>query len=428
MKKLILITSIFLSFFTSVYSKEIVVVKVKGVINPIIGNYIERGIKEAEEIRAECVIIELNTPGGLDKSMREIVEAMLSSYVPTVVFVYPPGARAASAGVFIGVAANILAMAPTTNIGAAHPVDLTGKLSKEISEKIANDAAAYIKSIAEKRGKNVFWVEKAVKESKSITAEEAVKLKVADLIAKDLEDLIKKIDGKEVKGIFGTKKLNTKNAKIKRIDLKFHQKFLHDISDPNVAYVLLMIGIYGMIYELANPGATLPGVIGGICLLLAFFALESLPINLVGILLILLGIGFFIAELKTPGFGALATGGAISLFLGSLMLFSSSGPYFAPRVSLSLIITFVAFTTIFFLVALSYGIRALKTKIVSGKEGLVGKIGITKETLNPYGIVLVEGEDWSAESEDGVIEKNEKIEVTKVEGLKLKVKKLKEVK
>lgn len=417
---------IFLFFSISVYSKEVVVLKVKGVINPVIVNYIKKGIEEAERIRAECIVIELNTPGGLDRSMREIVETMLSSYVPTVVFVYPPGARAASAGVFIGVSANILAMAPQTNIGAAHPVDISGRLSKEMSEKIANDAAAYIKSIAEKKGRNIFWVEKAVKESKSITEKEAVKLKVADLIARDLKDLLEKIDKREVKGVFGTKKLNTKGVKIKKIELKFPQKFLHDISDPNVAYILLMIGIYGIIYELANPGAILPGVIGGICLLLAFFALESLPVNLVGIFLILLGIGLFIAELKTPGFGTLATGAVISLFLGSLMLFSSSGPYFTPKVSMSLIITFVAFTSFFFLVAISYGIKALRKKPVTGREVLVGKTGIAKQFLNPYGIVLVEGEDWNAESEEGPIEKNERVKVTGVEGLKLKVKKLRE--
>lgn len=423
MRKIILVL-FFILLVEIAHCKEVIVLKVKGVINPIITTYIEKGIKEAEKVNAECIVIELNTPGGLDKSMRDIVEVMLASPVPTVVYVYPPGARAASAGVFIGVAANILAMAPGTNIGAAHPVDISGKLSKEMSEKVANDASAYIKSIAEKKGRNIVWVEKAVKESKSITEKEAVKLKVADLIAKDLSDLLKKIDGKKVKGNFGTKILNTKEVNIKRINLQFPQRLLHDISEPNVAYILLMIGIYGMIYELANPGAILPGVIGGICLLLAFFALESLPINLVGIFLILLGIGLFIAELKTPGFGALVTGAVISLFLGSLMLFSSSGPYFTPQVSLSLIIIFVAFTTFFFLFALSYGIKALRMKITSGKEGMIEKTGITKETLNPYGIVLVEGEDWGAESEDGMIEKGEKIKVTGVEGLKLKVKKL----
>lgn len=422
MRRILLIFFLLLSV-GCLAAREIVVLEVNGTINPLISAYIEKGIKEAKSIRAECLIIFLDTPGGLDISMRTIIKAILSSDVPVVVYVYPSGARAASAGAFIGISANILAMAPGTNIGAARPIDLSGKISDALSEKITNDASAYIKSLSEKRGRNSEWAEKAVRESKSITENEAVKLNIADFIAKNLSDLLKKLNGIKVTGDFGTKIINTEDAHIQKINLKFHQKFLHSISDPNVAYILLMIGFYGIIYELASPGAIFPGVIGAICLLLAFFALESLPINIVGIFLILLGIGLFIAELKTPGFGALFTGAIISLFLGSLMLFSTSSPYFRPRVGIHLIMIFVAFSAFFFLFALSSGIKALRAKPISGKEYLIGKIGYVKEKLEPTGIVLVEGEDWTAESINGMIEQCEKIIVLEIEGLKLKVKK-----
>jgi len=312
MKK-IYIVIILVAMIKPLIANDVIILRVEGVINPLISAYIEKGIKEAESVDAECIIIELDTPGGLDQSMRSIIKAILSANVPTIVYVYPSGARAASAGVFIGMSANILAMSPGTNIGAAHPIDLSGKISGALSEKITNDAAAYIKAIAEKRGKNSEWAEKAVRESISITEREAIEIKVADLIANDLDNLLKKINGKQVKGNFGTKVLQTEKVRKNFIDLKFHQRLLHSISDPNVAYILLMIGFYGIIYELASPGAIFPGVIGGICLLLAFFALESLPINIVGIFLIILGVGLFIAELKTPGFGALATGAIISI-------------------------------------------------------------------------------------------------------------------
>jgi len=407
--------------------RQVDVLKVKGVINPIVSQYVNRGIERAENEGVECLIIELNTPGGLDKSMRTIIERMLSAKVPVVVYVSPPGARAASAGAFIGIASDILAMAESTNIGAAHPVDLGGKITKTMSEKITSDAAAYIRSIAVKRGRNAVWAEKAVRKSLSLSGEEAVKQKVADLSANNLEDLLNKLDGKKVKGSYGIKVLKTKGAKVKEIKMTFQERLLHDISDPNVAYILMMLAIYGLIYELANPGAIFPGVVGGICLILAFFALESLPVNLAGIFLILLGIGLFIGELKTPGIGVFAVGAVISLFLGSLMLFSSSGPYLNISVSLSLIIAFVTFTTFFFLFAVSMGIKALKSKVTSGTEGMVGRKGIAKTNLSPDGMILVEGEDWSAQAEEGEIKIGEEVEVIGVEGLKLKVKKRQKV-
>ncbi len=418
-----LILVILLLLMKIVEGGEVMVLKVDGVINPLISAYIKEGIKKAEELMAECIIIELDTPGGLDQSMRSIIKEILSAKLPVVVYVYPSGARAASAGVFIGISANVLAMSPGTNIGAAHPIDLSGKISDALSEKITNDAAAYIKSIAEKRGRNSIWVQEAVRESKSITESEAFKMRVADLIASDLKDLLIKIDGWKVNGEFGEKILKTKDSHIVFYELRFYQKFLHSISDPNVAYILLMIGFYGIIYELASPGAIFPGVLGAICLLLAFFALESLPINIVGIFLIILGIGLFIAELKTPGFGALATGAIVSLFLGSLMLFSTSSPYFRPQVAINLIIIFVGFTAFFFLFALSYALKALRAKPISGKEALIGKVGVAKDELNLDGIVHIEGEEWGAESEDGIIKEGEKVVVSRIEGLKVIVKK-----
>jgi membrane-bound serine protease (ClpP class) len=335
--------------------------------------------------------------------------------------VSPSGARAASAGVFITLASDIAAMAPGTNIGAAHPVAMGGKMDRTMTEKVTNDAVAYIESIAEKKGRNVKWATQAVKESVSITETEALKIKIVDLIAKNMDDLLAKIDGKTVEKSRRTFKLATKGAKINMVEMGFRERFLATLSNPNIAYILMMIGLVGLYFELSNPGAIFPGVIGGICLILAFFAFRSLPVNYAGVLLILLGIILFIAEIKIASYGLLTVGGVISLALGSIMLFESPFPYL--RASLAVILPTVAVTAAFFILAVTMTIKAHLAKPATGAEGLRGEIGIAITRIAPEGKVFVHGEIWNAYA-DGTIEEGQKIRVLKAEGLKLKVEKL----
>jgi membrane-bound serine protease (ClpP class) len=412
-----------LTFITSSSSleKHINVMVVDGVINPIISEFIIAGIKKSENEGAECLIIQLDTPGGLDLSMRSIIKKMMSSSIPIVVYVSPSGARAASAGTFITLASNIAAMAPGTNIGAAHPVSMGGgKMDKEMIRKVENDAAAYIESIAKKRGRNQKWAIKAVRESISITAGEALKLGVIDIVADDLNSLIKYLNGKIVNIDGEEKEIITKGVKITYIDMNLRDKILKIISDPNIAYILMMLGFYGLFFELSNPGAIFPGVIGGICLILAFYAFQALPVNYAGIILIILAIILFIAEIKIVSHGILALGGIISMTLGSLMLFESSAPYL--RISVPVVITTVILTSSLFILAIYLVIKAYRSKPVIGSEGLVGEIGIAKSRIAPEGKVFIFGELWNAYSDD-IIEKEEKVRVVEVNNLKLKVKK-----
>jgi membrane-bound serine protease (ClpP class) len=412
-----------LTFITSSSSleKHINVMVVDGVINPIISEFIIAGIKKSENEGAECLIIQLDTPGGLDLSMRSIIKKMMSSSIPIVVYVSPSGARAASAGTFITLASNIAAMAPGTNIGAAHPVSMGGgKMDKEMIRKVENDAAAYIESIAKKRGRNQKWAIKAVRESISITAGEALKLGVIDIVADDLNSLIKYLNGKIVNIDGEEKEIITKGVKITYIDMNLRDKILKIISDPNIAYILMMLGFYGLFFELSNPGAIFPGVIGGICLILAFYAFQALPVNYAGIILIILAIILFIAEIKIVSHGILALGGIISMTLGSLMLFESSAPYL--RISVPVVITTVILTSSLFILAIYLVIKAYRSKPVIGSEGLVGEIGIAKSRIAPEGKVFIFGELWNAYSVD-IIEKEEKVRVVEVNNLKLKVKK-----
>ncbi|MFH0811925.1 MAG: nodulation protein NfeD, partial [Pseudomonadota bacterium] len=303
-------------------------IKIEGVINPVAAEFITNGIRTAEEEAAHCLIIQLDTPGGLDTSMRQIVKNILNAEVPVIVYVAPAGARAASAGVMITMAAHVAAMAPATNIGAAHPVPLgEGKMSREMAEKVENDAVAYIQSIATKRNRNVEWAEKAVRESVSIKANEALELKVIDLISPDVDDLLHQLDGREVE-VNGKKVvLATKGAELREREMNLRDKILDTLSNPNIAYILMMLGLAGFYFELAHPGALFPGIVGAICLILAFYSFQTLPVNYAGILLIILGIGFFLAEIKVASYGLLSIGGTISLLFGSLMLFDSTGPY-----------------------------------------------------------------------------------------------------
>ncbi|HIE05039.1 MAG TPA: nodulation protein NfeD [Candidatus Latescibacteria bacterium] len=398
--------------------------KLEGAISPASAHFLIEGLERAEEEGAECLVVELDTPGGLMESMRSMVKALLNSNVPVVAFVYPRGSRAASAGVFVTLAAHVAAMAPGTNIGAAHPVMLGGEgMGKEMSEKVTNDAVAYIKAIAERRGRNQKWAEDAVRRSISSTPEEALKAGVIDVIAEDLKELLEKIDGRKVRLPSGEKVLHTKGAEVVEIRMSLRDKILQALSNPNIAYILLILGFYGLIFELSNPGAILPGVIGGICIILAFYALQMLPVNYAGLLLILMGLGLFIADIKVPSHGLLTAGGIVAMTLGSLMLFRTPGSFLS--VSLPVILAAVITTAAFFIFAIGMAIKARLTKPVSGKEGLIGERGVARTPLEPSGMVLVHGELWQAKSDKPVREGDE-VEVVAVEGLKLKVRKVNE--
>jgi membrane-bound serine protease (ClpP class) len=413
---------IFLSFIGITEAKQVVVLQFSGVINPMASEYIIRGINTAENEKAECVIIQMDTPGGLDTSMRSIVQKILDSKVPVVVHVYPKGARAASAGLFIAMASDFIAMASQTNLGAAHPVDISGKTA---SDKITNDAAAYIRTLAKSRGRDEKWAEKAVKESVSITELEALNKKIIDAVADDIHSLIVKLDGQKVQRLKGDIVLNLKDAEIKYIKMSKREGFFHVLGDPNVAYVLFIIGIYGLIYELASPGIGLAGIAGAICILLALVSFGSLPINYAGFALLILAIVLFILEIKAPTHGALAVGGIVSLFIGSFLLFNPMVPYF--RISMTVVITMLILTVVFFVIIISIGIASLKGKVVTGVSSLVNSIGEVKVKIDPEGIVFVNNEDWSAISSSGkTIRKGEKVRVVSVEGVKLVVEPAKE--
>ncbi len=429
MKKLrITIWVIFIFLFIPLFSfgndgKVAYVTTYSGIISPISSRFIGSVIGEAVEKGAYMLIIELDTPGGLDTSMREIVKKILNAPIPIVIYVYPKGARAASAGVFITLSAHIAAMAPGTNIGAAHPVSLMGKPDKTMEEKIVNDAVAYIRALAKERGRNADWAEKAVRESVSVSADEALKLGVIDYVADNLNDLLKKIDGKEVSVLGKTLTLTTKDLSVKYIKMNFVDLLLKYITNPNIAYILLFIGFYGIIGEFSHPGTVLPGFVGVVSLILAFIAFQALPINYGGVALIIFGIFLFIVEVFTPTFGAFTLGGIISLVLGSLMLSKANVPFL--RVSLQVILPMVTTTAIFFLFAIGKAIKIQFRKPATGKEGMVGEVGICKEDLNPYGTIFVHGELWKAESLSGLIKKGEKVIVKEVDGLTVKVDRLK---
>ena len=399
------------------------VISVKSIINPATAKFITDSIDEAVKQGGQCLIIQLDTPGGLMDSMKSIIDKILTSTIPIVVYVAPRGARAASAGVFITYSAHIAVMAPVTHIGAAHPVSVGGdqKESKTMTDKVVNDAVSYIKTIAKSRGRNVDWAEKAVRTSVSITEEEALKLNVIDFVSPDMGDLLSRIDGKVIKLDAGTRTLQTKGVTPKNLDMSWRDRLLDIISNPSIAYILLMLGIYGIFFELSNPGAILPGVVGGIFIILAFFALQMLPVNYAGLALILFAIILFIAEIKVVSHGVLSIGGVISLLLGSIMLFQSPDEYM--RVSLSVIIPAVMVSAAFFIFAVTMAIRARMVKPTTGKEGLVGEVGIASTTIAPNGKVAVHGEFWNAVS-DQPIEKGDRIQVIGMIDLKVRVKKI----
>jgi len=432
LKIVIFLSAVFAVAFTmntAVLSQQpvVYVIKIDGSINPSTSDYIKRSIQEANQKGAECLVIELNTPGGLLKSTRYIVSDLLTSPVPVIVFVSPSGSQAASAGVFITLASNIAVMAPGTNIGASHPVNTQGGMDSVMSEKVTNDAAAFIRSISEKRKRNVLWADDAVRKSVSITETEALRDSVIDLIANDLNDLLAKVDGMEVETSTGKKILNTKNHVIVNFEEGWFSKILNIISDPNIAYILMMIGMSGIMLELYNPGAILPGVVGAICIVLGLYGLHTLPINYAGVALILLAIILFIAEIKVASYGMLTVGGVIALFFGSMMLIDSSSPLEnAIEISMSVIITTVLIISGLFVLLGWLVVRAHKRKPMTGESGMLGEIGeVFEEIIGGKGTVKIMGEFWKAEtSESEDIPKGSKVKVVAMHDLTIKVKKV----
>jgi membrane-bound serine protease (ClpP class) len=416
-------------------ARHVVRIVIDGAISPASAEFVQRAIEEASESQAEALIILLDTPGGLVESTRGIVQAMMASRVPIVVYVSPPGARAGSAGVFLTLAAHVAAMAPGTNIGAATPISMGGGGlpgapapadsaieasggDGALERKILNDTVAFIRTIAERRGRNADWAESAVTEGISVTETAALEQNVVDLVAPSLVALLEEIDGREVELVDRKTTLRTAGAEVRTLEKGLRFKILDTIANPNIAFVLMMIGIYGIFFELMNPGAILPGVVGGISLLLAFFALQALPVNYAGVLLILFSLILFIAEVKVVSHGLLTVGGVVAFVLGATMLFDTPGSFL--RVSWSVIIPAALLTAAFFAFAMSLAWRVWKTRPTTGREGLVGERAIVRKRIDPEGQVMVHGELWRARA-DEVIDVGESVEVVDTQGLTLEV-------
>lgn len=399
---------------------EVYRVRVADPIGPAVSDFVESAIAEAGEAGAACVLIELDTPGGLVDSMRDIVQAIFGSPAPVVVYVSPAGARAASAGAIITLAADVAAMAPGTNIGAAHPVGVGGggEDDETMTAKVENDMAAYARSIAERRGRNVEWAERAVRESVSVTEGEALRHGVIDMVAPDTGALLELLNGWKVPGR-GT--LRLESPEIVDVEEGLRTRVLKTISDPNIAYILMLIGLAGLYFELSNPGAILPGVVGGLCLILAFFAFQTLPVNTAGVLLILLALLFFFLEIKIASFGLLGLAGLVSLALGSFMLYEH--PAF--RVSWQVLAAGVLFVGGFFVLATVLVVRSQRNRPRTGADGLVGAEGVARSAVDPAGKVLVRGEIWRARSELP-IEAGRSVRVIGMSGLTLEVAPLEE--
>jgi membrane-bound serine protease (ClpP class) len=410
---------VFCLFISFSEAQTVVSIYINGSINPASASFINKSITKAKNQNAECLIIHLNTPGGALQSTRQIVTDILESPVPVIVFVFPGGAHAGSAGVFVTMAAHIAVMAPGTNIGAAHPVSLQQAMDTIMNDKATNDAAAFIRTIAEKRKRNTEWPEEAVRKSVSITETEALQKNIIDLIATNDADLLNKIDGKEVNTIAGVKKLHSQNADVVILQMTTLQKFLNILSDPNIAYILMMLGFYGLMFELYSPGAIFPGIVGGICLILAFYAMQTLPVNYAGLAMIIFGIILLLLEIKVASHGMLAIGGIVSLLLGSFFLLDNDSAMQFVTISRSLIVTTTAVSAIFFLFMAWMGLRAQRARPASGKEGLIGLSGLTLTVLDPSGMIRVHGEVWNAETQAGPIDKDKKIIVRGISGLKL---------
>lgn len=419
-----------------------VVLEIQGAISPAASDYIKKGMGKAADANADLVIVQMDTPGGLDRSMRDIIQMILASPIPVVTYVAPAGARAASAGTYILYASHVAAMAPATNLGAATPISIGGlpglpkpeekekKKDKDdlptddtatLRRKVINDASAYIKALAERHGRNADWAVRAVREAVSLSAEEALQLQVIDFVATDLADLLRQLDGHEIRLDSGVQRLSSKDMTITRIEPTWRYRLLSVISDPNVAYFLLLLGFYGLIYELANPGVFLPGVAGGISLLLAFYAFQILPINYSGLALILLGITLLISEAFIPSFGSLGIGGIVAFAVGSLILIDDA----SLRISLPVIVSTTAVSALLILLLVGRMLTLRKKKVRTGEEALIGMIGEAAHDFSGKGRIRLLGESWQATSAER-IRQGEKVRVTCRNGLELTVEKLKE--
>jgi len=450
-----LLLSLVMAVASAAAGKTVLVLTLRDAIGPAAADYIHSGLTEAREHDASLVILQLDTPGGLDTAMRDIIREIIASPIPVAIYVAPSGARAASAGTYMLYAAHIAAMAPGTNLGAATPVQIggfpdltpgkddqakkdrkkeddqtgsgksaTGAEEQDLSgdamtHKMVNDAVAYIRSLAEMRGRNVEWAEQAVRQAASLSSEKAVAEGVVDLLADDVPDLLQKINGRKVSVNKVEITLNTVDAQIEHYQPDWRNKLLAVITNPNVAYILMLLGIYGLFFELANPGFVLPGVIGGICLLLALYSMQVLPVNYAGVALILLGIAFMVAELFMPSFGALGIGGIIAFVIGSIILFDVEGRGDL-AISKSLIFALSAVTAGFFLIIIRTVFKAHRKPVVSGVEELVGCVGEAVDGFDKRGFVHVHGEDWQAETQQPV-KAGEHVRVTGIAGLILKI-------
>jgi membrane-bound serine protease (ClpP class) len=395
---------------------RVLVLRLEGPVSPVMGEALDQAVRRADESDYDALVLEIDTPGGLESTMRTMVQKMLASPRPILAWVTPGGARAASAGVFIVMASDVAAMAPGTNIGAATPISMQGPMDSTLARKATNDAAAFAHTIAVQRGRNAEWAERAVREAVAVDEREAVRLHVVDFEASTLPELLARAAGREWRrGETRTVLGDLSRKPVDTIEPDFRQRLLALIADPNIAYILLMLGFYGILFELQNPGAILPGVIGGISLILAFLALSTLPFNSAGIALIVLAVVFFVAEVKVASHGLLAAGGIISMLLGSMILFRGG-----VALSWGVIFGVTLTTALFFILVIGVGLRARRRKVVTGAEGLIGARAWAMERLAPAGQVRLRGELWQAVS-DNEIEAGDEVEVTGAERLTLRV-------
>ena len=424
----IIILLLAVSIGTSVQSQSprVDILTIKGTINPVLVDYVKRGIEKAEESGAEALIIQMDTPGGLDTAMRDIIQHITNARIPVVVYVSPAGARAASAGLYILLSSHVAAMASNTATGAATPIALgeggEAEISDELQAKIINDAAAYIRSLAESHGRNADWAERAVREGVSVTEQEALELNVIEMVAPNLEILIQQLDGQQVEMLGGfVVTLETSDAVINDVEMKTIERFLYTIADPNIAYLLLSIASMGIMVEIFNPGLIFPGIIGAISGILAFYSLGQLPVNIAGVLLIVLAFGLFVGEVLTTTFGLFTMGGLVSLVIGSLILFQGAAPVFQINPWLIAGVVIVITAVVAFIV--QRAIMAHRKQAKTGREDLIGKLATVRVALNPEGTVFFKGERWAARSEEGEIKPGEQVVINKIDGLMLHVSK-----
>ncbi len=426
MKKILLLQFILCLLIGSSYARIVHRIIIDGVINPVATEYIVKSIEKAEKENAELLLIQLDTPGGLMESMHRIMKAIQSSDIPIAVYVAPSGSRAGSAGVYITYSAHIAAMAPSTNIGSAHPVFGSGTekmdstATETMMEKVVNDAVAKIKAVAKTRGRNVEWAEKAVHESANITETEALKLRVIEYIAPSVDSLLAMLDQKSITLDDGEiKQLKTRNATVITYEMSWRQRLLDTVTNPNIAYILMMIGMAGIMLEIYNPGSILPGVVGGVSLIIALYAMQTLPVNYAGLLLIIFAIILFLLEIKIPSFGLLTIGGIISMVIGSIMLFDSELPFL--RIAWEVIAVVVSLTVLFFIFAIGMAVRTHRKKPTTGQQGMIGEIGEVYKKLDPNGTVIIHGEYWKAFS-DSTINKGQRVKVVECDHKHLTIK------